>query len=196
MNENSQGPNLIPLWRLALLYIMNELARKLRHKILENFMQLAEDEEILEMQFEEFIGFVSDDQLNVSDEAKLWSICIRWIEHDSVNRREFLFPLLKAIRVYLLEEGQLRKILASSPLLTEDPQCSSYMISVSKAMYTKATKESDSEVEKASVPREPHGVILLLGGWLQAPSNVFEVYDPCADRHTLFRKHCPRLFNW
>ncbi|XP_022692145.1 kelch-like protein 10 [Varroa jacobsoni] len=188
MKENSQGPNVISLWRLATLYMMNEVANKLHHRILEDFEQLAEADEVLDMTLEEFSGFVNHDQLNISDEAKLWSICLRWIEHDLKDRQRHLFPLLKAIRVYLLEENQLRKMLTSSSLLTEDPQCSSYMISVGRAMYTKAAVKAElsGELEKTSIPREPHGVILLLGGWLQAPSNVFEVYDPCADRHTLF----------
>ncbi|OQR68298.1 kelch protein 10-like [Tropilaelaps mercedesae] len=188
MLQNSHGANVIPLWRLAQLYMMNDLTRQLYHRIMEGFMQLADTAELLETSFDEFIGFVSDDHLNVRDEDKLCHVCVRWIEYRLESRRQHLFSLLKAIRVYLVDEAKLRELVAMNPLLREDVQCYEYLMTVRRAMNSRMplTTQLSAELRKTTVPREPHGVILLHGGWLQAPCNVFEVYDPSADRHTLF----------
>ncbi|XP_018495661.2 kelch-like protein 10 [Galendromus occidentalis] len=189
MKEKSNGPNVLDLWRLCDKYLMNGMRDHLYHRIMEDFCKLTESDDLYETSFEEFHTFLNDDCLNVRDEDKLWSICERWIRHDFETRHSHIFELLQTIRVYLIDEAAVRDLLSSSSLLSGHDRCKFYLMRVHSSMNTRTPFLHDLGEElpvKSTIPREPHGVILILGGWLQAPSNLFEVYDPSADRHTTF----------
>lgn len=71
--------------------------------ILRNFNDIAiTSDEILNLSYEDFYQIISDDILNVKDEEPVWECCLRWLEHDTKNRLQYVQKLLSGVRLGLM----------------------------------------------------------------------------------------------
>jgi kelch-like protein 10 len=68
-----------------------------------------QSEELLELSLEELQAIVGADELNVKNENIVWECVLRWIDHDTENRKEHIVDLLKNIRLGLLDRDFLLK---------------------------------------------------------------------------------------
>jgi hypothetical protein len=64
-----------------------------------------QSEELLELPVEELQAIVGADRLNVKNEKVVWECVMRWIDHDSDNRKGHIVDLLKNIRLGLLHRN-------------------------------------------------------------------------------------------
>jgi kelch-like protein 10 len=64
---------------------------------------LQQSEELLELPVEELQAIVGADELNVKNEKMVWKCVLRWIDHDTDNRKGHTVDLLKNIRLGLLD---------------------------------------------------------------------------------------------
>jgi kelch-like protein 10 len=62
-----------------------------------------QSEELLELPVEELQAIVEADVLNVKNEYIVWECVLRWIDHDTDNRKGHIVALLKNIRLGLLD---------------------------------------------------------------------------------------------
>jgi hypothetical protein len=65
-----------------------------------------QNEELLELPVEELQAIVGADELNVKEEI-VWECVLRWIDHDTDNRKGHILDLLKNIRLGLLDNDYL-----------------------------------------------------------------------------------------
>jgi kelch-like protein 10 len=61
-------------------------------------------EDLLELPVEELQAIVAADELNVREEM-VWECVLRWIDHDTDNRKGHIVDLLKIIRLGLLDRN-------------------------------------------------------------------------------------------
>jgi kelch-like protein 10 len=67
-----------------------------------------QSEELLELPVEELQAIVGADELNAK-EKMVWECVLRWIDHDTDNRKGHIVDLLKKIRLGLLDRNFLRE---------------------------------------------------------------------------------------
>jgi kelch-like protein 10 len=67
-----------------------------------------QSEELLELPVEELQAIVGADELSVKEEM-VWECVLRWIDHDSDNRKGHIVELLKNIRLGLLDRDFLQE---------------------------------------------------------------------------------------
>lgn len=71
--------------------------------ISQNFTELANREEIIEFDIDDFYSIINDEMLNVRDESHAWKCCIRWVDHDPEKRKQHIVKLMSGIRLGLLD---------------------------------------------------------------------------------------------
>jgi hypothetical protein len=68
-----------------------------------------QNEQLLELPLEELQAIVGADELNVKNEKTVWVCVLRWIDHDTDNRKGHILDLLKNIRLGLLDRNFLHE---------------------------------------------------------------------------------------
>lgn len=85
-------------------HFLPELEKDAQWYLLKNFPQVAEtSQEIMTLPLDELVPLLSSDYLNVRVEETVWRLVLRWIDHDRDSRMQHLVPLLKCIRLGLME---------------------------------------------------------------------------------------------
>jgi kelch-like protein 10 len=64
-----------------------------------------QSEELLQLPAEELQAIVEADELNVKKEETVWDCVLRWIDHDTDNRKGHIVDLMKKIRLGLLDRN-------------------------------------------------------------------------------------------
>jgi kelch-like protein 10 len=68
-----------------------------------HFVEVAQQsEELLELPVEELQAIVGADELTARNVKNVWDCVLRWIDHDSDNRKGHIVELLRIIRLGLL----------------------------------------------------------------------------------------------
>jgi hypothetical protein len=71
-----------------------------------HFLEVSQQsEELLELSVQELQAIVGADELNVRSESIVWECVLRWIDHDSDNRKGHIVDLLKLVRLGLLDRN-------------------------------------------------------------------------------------------
>jgi kelch-like protein 10 len=74
--------------------------------LLRHFVEVWQhSEELLELPVEELQAIVGEYGLNVKNEKMVWECVLRWIDHDTDNRKGQIVDLLKNIRLGLLDRS-------------------------------------------------------------------------------------------
>jgi hypothetical protein len=81
-------------------------------------------EKLLELPVEALHAIVAADELHVRNEEIVWECILRWIDHDTDNRKGHIVDLLKNMRLGLLDRNFLLKnvSITSKSVCTEGSQ--------------------------------------------------------------------------
>jgi kelch-like protein 10 len=91
-------------------YFCSQLQTDSRYYLQRHFVKVwQQSEELLEMPVEELQAIVGADELNVKNEKMVWDCVLRWIAHDTDNRKGHIVGLLKNIRLGLLDRKFFRE---------------------------------------------------------------------------------------
>jgi hypothetical protein len=91
-------------------YFSSQLESDARCYLMSHFVKVRQQsEELLELPVEELHAIVGADELNVKNESIVWECVLRWIDHDTDNRKGHIVDLLKNIRLGLLDRNFLQE---------------------------------------------------------------------------------------
>jgi kelch-like protein 10 len=91
-------------------YSCSQLQSDARCYLLRQFEEVSQQsEELLELPVEELQAIVGADELNVKNEEMVWDCVLRWIGHDTDNRKGHIVDLLKNVRLGLLDRNFLHE---------------------------------------------------------------------------------------
>jgi kelch-like protein 10 len=68
-----------------------------------------QSEELLELTVEELQAVVGADEMDVKNENIVWQCVLRWIDHDTDNRKGHIVDLLQNIRLGLMDRDFLQE---------------------------------------------------------------------------------------
>ena len=76
---------------------------KARNYLLRFFIDVAaKNSDILEIGLKDFYDIISDDELNTREEDHVWKLCIKWIDFDPENRKQYVAQLMQGVRLGLM----------------------------------------------------------------------------------------------
>jgi kelch-like protein 10 len=160
---------------------------EVRRFVMRNYVEVAkQSDEFLELPPEELLALLGSDELNVGTEKIVWESALRWVNHDTENRKCHIAELLKRVRLGLLNPLFFLKEVMVHPYVRGNFESLPFITNVIKFLYDSETiAQKDGEVPTPDFvrPRIPHDILFAIGGWRRdRPTNDIEAYDTRADR--------------
>ncbi|KRT81641.1 BTB And C-terminal Kelch domain containing protein [Oryctes borbonicus] len=101
--------NAVGIFRFAEAHNCTELMTASYEFILNHFPQVCAEDEIYELPKDQIIKFLSSEHVRVDSEFQVFQAAIRWITHDIMDRRKYVFEILKHVRLPLFSLGLLER---------------------------------------------------------------------------------------
>ena len=115
--------NAITFYQLTKLYKIKCSADIIFNYIERCFPMVAETQNFLEVEFNEFSKILNSSELNIHSELEINNAASSWLRHNSTERSKFAEQLLLTVRLPLLSDHALQYILNESSPLTENSDC-------------------------------------------------------------------------
>lgn len=80
-----------------------------------HFVQILNEKEIYELPKEQIIKFLSSEYIRVDSECQVFQAALRWVTTDPLQRRRYVFDILKHVRLPLLSLSKKTKIIHIKP---------------------------------------------------------------------------------
>lgn len=147
---------------------------------------MALSTEFLQMEAGDLRELLSNDRLNVSNEATVWQAVQKWYNHDPDKRYEYIPTLIKTVRLALCTHSLLETVRQDHAIASNE-ECRQWVGSAYKLAYGFENHVTDEQMyeltnHKVWSPRIPAEVILAVGGWSGgSATSVIESYDQRAD---------------
>lgn len=101
---------MLHIYRFAEDLNTKELKSESEKYIQLNFLDVSKEDEILQLSKDLMMNFISTEYLRVESEQQVLEFALRWIDHDVSNRKQYIFEILKNVRLSLIPLGKLRSV--------------------------------------------------------------------------------------
>lgn len=151
----------------------------------EHFLQVTETREFLELSEEDLAKLIAHEDLNVRNEEEVFEAVMKWVKHDTVNRRPHLAQVLQHVRMPLLNRSYLVSRVGTEPLIRQDAACRD-LVDEAKDYLLLSNHRSAPALDGTRVrPRKPlrrEEVLITIGGWCSGDAiSMVERYDARTD---------------
>ncbi|XP_022800619.1 kelch-like protein 20 [Stylophora pistillata] len=126
--------NCIPAYFLSVKYQCEELKKGARVFILENFVTVAKTEDFLSLSKEQFLGWISSDEINVRGEEEVFIILRNWIAANKSQEQNF-YELFRHIRFMYLPRDFFLEALVPDPMVKNNLDCSNFALNAMRMMF-------------------------------------------------------------
>ncbi|RVE64672.1 hypothetical protein OJAV_G00128020 [Oryzias javanicus] len=115
--------NCLSLLSLAEVYGSTSLLHSAKEFVIQNFSDLSETQNFLDMQADDLETCLKSDTLNISSEEAVVASLLKWVHHDLQGRQKLLPRLLSLTRLHHLPASALKSLRDSEPLICNDEAC-------------------------------------------------------------------------
>ncbi|XP_063794908.1 kelch-like protein 10 [Pseudophryne corroboree] len=193
--------NCIGICKFTEYYYCPDLRQKAYLYILHNFEDIVKtSHEFLELSAMELRDFIEKDELNIKQEDVLFEAIIKWIDHDTTARKQFISILLSEVRLALMNPEYFMNSIKTHDYVKNSEECKTIIIKALTDMYDlnmHGVINYDC-TKPLTRPRLPNAILLAIGGWSSGfPTNAIESYDARADRWVNVTCHAetPRAYH-
>ncbi|KAK7916609.1 hypothetical protein WMY93_012370 [Mugilogobius chulae] len=127
MTENMDASNCLGVYFFARDLGAEELADHAHHYLKRHFVEVCQNDEVLELEAHQLGKLISSDDLNVSREETILDVVLRWVNHGSLLNEELrarhLPELLRRVRLPLINPDYLRESMKRNTALLADAEC-------------------------------------------------------------------------
>ncbi|KAM3622015.1 uncharacterized protein V6R79_019244 [Siganus canaliculatus] len=127
MMENMDASNCLGVYYFARDLGAEDLADHAQRFLRQYFVQVCQNEEILELEAHQLGKLLTSDDLNVSREETILDVVLRWVKHstqvDGEIRVLHLPELLRKVRLSLINPDYLREAIKRNTSLLSDAEC-------------------------------------------------------------------------
>ncbi|KAI1883001.1 hypothetical protein AGOR_G00240730 [Albula goreensis] len=115
--------NCLGMQRFADTHSLKQLASRCRAYAMQNFPDVAQHEEFLDLRRDELEEYIASDELVISKEEMVFEAVMRWVYHDVEGRRPMLKDLLHHVRLPLLHPNYFVQTVEGDQLIQNAPEC-------------------------------------------------------------------------
>lgn len=108
-----QPINAIGIYSFADDHNCIELKLAAEKYIQRNFPKICHEDEIYDLEKDKLICFISSEDLKIDSELQVFQLALRWIDYDIINRRQYVFEILRHIRLSLISFVILEKTIVT-----------------------------------------------------------------------------------
>ena len=145
-----------------------------------NFIDVVESDEFMQLPIGQLIEMISNDELNVKHEEQVFQAVMSWIRQNVNERKQHLGQLLCHVRLPLLDTKFLVTKVGNDALIKQDQVCRD-LIDEAKDYHLLPMDRSLMQGPRTK-PRKPFlltEVLFAVGGWCSGDAiSSVEMYDP------------------
>uniref|UniRef100_UPI0037E7CF7E kelch repeat and BTB domain-containing protein 12 n=1 Tax=Semicossyphus pulcher TaxID=241346 RepID=UPI0037E7CF7E len=127
MTENMDASNCLGVYYFARDLGAEDLADHAQRFMRQHFVQVCQNEEVVELEAHQLGKLLTSDDLNVSREETILDVVLRWVKHttlmDGDVRILHLPELLRKVRLPLINPDYLREAMKRNTALLSDAEC-------------------------------------------------------------------------
>ncbi|XP_029114099.1 kelch-like protein 29 [Scleropages formosus] len=132
---------------------------------LQNFPEVAAQEEILNISKEDFISYLSNDSLNTKAEEVVYETVIKWIKKDPASRVQHVSELLAVVRLPFIHPSYLLNVVDNEELIKSSEACRDLVNEAKRYhMLPHARQEMQTPRTRPRLSAGVAEVIVLVGG--------------------------------
>ncbi|XP_072558968.1 kelch-like protein 29 isoform X2 [Paramormyrops kingsleyae] len=132
---------------------------------LQNFPEVAAQEEILNISNEDFINYLSNDSLNTKAEEVVYETVIKWIKKDPTCRVQHVSELLAVVRLPFIHPSYLLNVVDNEELIKSSEACRDLVNEAKRYhMLPHARQEMQTPRTRPRLSAGVAEVIVLVGG--------------------------------
>ncbi|CAH1273583.1 KLHL17 [Branchiostoma lanceolatum] len=154
--------NCLGVRSLASVYNIKDLLDTSKRYIQNNFNDMVQGEEVLQLPFGQLRDLIADDRLRVLREETVFELIVRWTRHDIQHRRHLFPRLMSQIRLAEIDKEYLLDCVETEELVGQSPKCRSYLMEV----FENSNYPDSLTVSPRLIPRQGRLItaVVVLGG--------------------------------
>ncbi|XP_070542952.1 kelch-like protein 24 isoform X2 [Ptychodera flava] len=171
--------NCLGIYFFADRHSCTDLCERAWHFALENFPQVCKHNEILLLQKDYLLKYLSCDELHIEREEAVFETMVRWISHNPTKREQFLPDLLEQLRINLLSSKFLLEVILQNTYVMKSDVFDKFMAATKKYR----TLKSDLITPTKTSARLQSNVVIV-GGVGIGNSKIADVtcYEPALQK--------------
>lgn len=127
MTENMDASNCLGVFYFARDLGAEDLADHAQRYLRQHFVQVCQNEEVVELEAHQLGKLLSSDDINVSREETILDVVLRWVKNNTLMDGEMrilhLPELLRKVRLPLINPDYLRETMKRNTALLADAEC-------------------------------------------------------------------------
>ncbi|XP_073481923.1 kelch-like protein 6 [Aquarana catesbeiana] len=173
LTEALHPENCVGILRLADAHCLESLKLQVQNYIIQNFSQVVNYEEFLELPFDILNHILRSDELNVTEESQVFETVIKWVCYKQPERITLLPKMLEYVRLPLLDPWYLVGTVEANALIRQCPDV--FPLMQEARMYYLTGNEIISERTKPRIHEYQSEVFMIIGGCTKDERFVTEV---------------------
>lgn len=151
----------------------------------EHFLQVVETRDFLDLLPEDLAKLIAHEDLNVRSEEEVFEAVMKWVKHDTPNRKQHLVQVLQHVRMPLLNRSYLVSRVGTEPLIRLDAACRDLVDEAKDYLLLSYQRPVPAQEVARVRPRKPlrkEDVLIAIGGWCSGDAiSMVERYDARTD---------------
>ncbi|XP_075900836.1 kelch-like protein 29 [Nelusetta ayraudi] len=165
LEKQLTAANCLGVLAMAEAMSCTELHNMAKAFALQNFPEVAGQEEILNVSKEDLVSYLSNDSLNTKAEELVYEMVIKWIKQDSSSRAQNLSELLAAVRLPFIHPSYLLNVVDNEELIKSSEACRDLVNEAKRYhMLPHARQEMQTPRTRPRLSAGVAEVIVLVGG--------------------------------
>ncbi|KAM8901996.1 kelch-like protein 6 isoform 3-T3 [Lycaon pictus] len=173
LTEALNPENCVGILRLADTHSLDSLKKQVQNYIIQNFVQILNSEEFLELPVDTLYHILKSDDLYVTEEAQVFETVMSWVRHKQSERLCLLPYVLENVRLPLLDPWYFVETVEADPLIRQCPEV--FPLLQEARMYHLSGNEIISERTKPRMHEFQSEVFMIIGGCTKDERFVAEV---------------------
>ncbi|XP_028838795.1 kelch-like protein 29 isoform X2 [Denticeps clupeoides] len=165
LEKQLTASNCLGVLAMAEAMCCTELHNMAKAFALQNFPEVASQDEILNISKDDFINYMSNDSLNTKAEELVFETVIKWIKKDPTSRVPHVSELLAVVRLPFIHPSYLLNVVDNEELIKSSEACRD-LVNEAKRYHMLPHARQDMQTPRTR-PRLSAGVaevIVLVGG--------------------------------
>ncbi|KAH3809199.1 kelch-like protein 24 [Dreissena polymorpha] len=167
---------------------------------LDNFSQLVQYDEFLELSYEQLLAFVASDLIEVRNEETVYNAVMRWIKFDVDERKQYVLQFLQEVRLPVMNINNLRSM-ENEPLIKNCEECLKLVLEAQVKHETihdrygrrrRSMQDTQFHPRPSTIAKE---VLVVVGGINGYVTRTVEMFDPQKDTWSSL-PDLPRPVTW
>lgn len=127
MTENMDASNCLGVYYFSRDLGAEDLADHAQRYLRQHFVEVCQNEEVLELEAHQLGKLLTSDDLNVSREETILDVVLRWVKHNTRSEGEVRLPhlpeLLRKVRLPLISPDYLRETMKRNAVVLAESEC-------------------------------------------------------------------------